>query len=149
MAAANRQGVGVADARMAHPEEWSSILMSVGVALGSVVFFWIAPDLSPTSHIAWAVPGWIAGAYLVVQMLFLLVSATQIRGLGVLDSVLSILPVVAGLVIMVEWILGDLPLSLFQLNVLGLLIVTSVAEFLLTLWIRFVINRRTVGFGTI
>ena len=83
-----------------------------------------------------------------LQMLFLLVSATQIRGLGVLDSVLSILPVVAGLVIMVEWILGDLPLSLFQLNVLGLLIVTSVAEFLLTLWIRFVINRRTVGFGT-
>jgi len=148
MAAANRQGVGVAHARMAHPEEWSSIMMSVGVALGSVVFFWIAPGLSPTSHIAWAVPGWIAGAYLVVQMLFLLVSATQIRGLGVLDSVLAILPVVAGLVIMVEWILGDLPLSLFQLNVLGLLIATSVAEFLLTLWIRFVINRRTVGFGT-
>src|SRR6516165_12325966 len=123
--------------------------MSVGVALGSVVFFWIAPDLSPTSHIAWAVPGWIAGAYLVVQMLFLLVSATQIRGLGVLDSVLSILPVVAGLVIMVEWILGDLPLSMFQLNVLGLLVAASAAEFLLTIWIRFVINRRTIGFGTI
>ena len=148
MAAANRQGVGVTHARIVHPEEWSSILMSVGLTIGSVVYFWIAPDLSPTSHIAWAVPGWIAGAYLVVQMLFLLVSATQIRGLGVLDSVLSILPVVAGLVIMVEWILGDLPLSLFQLNVLGLLVATSVAEFLLTIWIRFVINRRTIGFGT-
>jgi hypothetical protein len=81
-------------------------------------------------------------------MLFLLVSATQIRALGVLDSVLAILPVVAGLVITVEWILGDLPLSLFQLNVLALLVATSVAEFLLTIWIRFVINRRTIGFGT-
>ena len=148
MAATNRQGVGVPHARIAHPEEWSSILMSVGVAIGTVVFFWIAPELSPTSHIAWAVPGWIAGAYLVAQMLFLLVSASQIRALGVLDSVLAILPVVAGLVITVEWVLGNLPLSLFQLNVLGLLIATSVAEFLLTIWIRFVINRRTIGFGT-
>ena len=148
MAAANHQGGGVAHARLVHPEEWSSILMSVGLTIGCVVYFWIAPGLSPTSHFAWAVPGWIAGAYLVVQMLFLLVSATQIRALGVLDSVLAILPVVAGLVITVEWILGDLPLSLFQLNVLALLVATSVAEFLLTIWIRFVINRRTIGFGT-
>jgi asparagine N-glycosylation enzyme membrane subunit Stt3 len=147
MVAANRQGVGVARARIAHPEEWFSILMAVSATIGSVAFFWIAPDFSPTSQVAWAVPGWIAGAYLVVQMLFLLVSATQIRALGVADSVLSILPVVAGLVTVVEWILGHLPLSLFQLNVLGLLIAASVAEFLLTIWIRFVVNRRTIGFG--
>ena len=147
MADANRQSVGVAHVRIAHPEEWFSILMSVGLATGSIVYFWIAPELSPTSHIAWAVPGWIAGTYLVVQMLFLLVSATQIRALGVLDSVLAILPVVAGFVMMLEWMLGHFALSLFQLNVLGLLIVASVAEFLLTIWIRFVINRRTIGFG--
>jgi hypothetical protein len=147
MVAANRQGRGVDRARMAHPEEWSSILLAVGVTFGFVAFFWIAPDFSPTSQIAWAIPGWVAGGYLVVQMLFLLVSATQIRALGVLDSVLAILPVVAGVVTVVEWILGHLPLSLFQLNALGLLIATSVAEFLLTIWIRFVINRRTIGFG--
>ena len=134
-------------ARIAHSEEWFSILMAVGAAIGSVVYFWLAPGLSPASHFAWAIPGWIAGAYLFVQMLFLLVSATQVRALGVLDSVLAILPVVAGLVMVVEWILGHLQLSLFQLNVLGLLIATSLAEFLLTVWIRFVINRRTIGFG--
>jgi hypothetical protein len=72
---------------MAHPEECLSILMAVGATFGSVAFFWIAPDFSPTGQIVWAVPGWIAGAYLVVQMLFLLVPATQIRALGVLDSV--------------------------------------------------------------
>jgi hypothetical protein len=147
MAATNRQGVEVVHSRIAHPEEWFSILMAIGAAIGSVLFIWIAPDFSPTSHVAWAIPGWIAGAYLVVQMLFLLVSATQVRALGVLDSVLAILPVVAGIVMMVEWALGHLSLSLFQLNVLGLLIVASVAEFLLTIWIRFVINRRTIGFG--
>jgi asparagine N-glycosylation enzyme membrane subunit Stt3 len=146
MVAAEGQARG-SRARVAHPEEWFSILMAVGIAVGSVLYFWLAPELSPTNPFLWAVPGWIAGAYLFLQILFLLVSATQIRALGVLDSVLAILPVVAGLVMVVEAILGHLKLSLFQLNVLGLLIATSLAEFLLTVWIRFVINRRTIGFG--
>jgi hypothetical protein len=148
MVALDRQDAGATRAPMAHSEEWFSILMALAGAIGGVAYFWMAPDLSPESHIAWAVPGWIAGAYLFTQMLLLLVSASQIRALGVLDSVIAILPVVVGLVIMIEWMLGHLPLSLFQLNALGLLIATSLAEFLLTIWIRFVINRRTIGFGT-
>jgi hypothetical protein len=91
------------------------------------------------------VPGWLAGAYLCLQILFLLVSATQIRVLGVLDSIVAILPFVAGLVLAAEWLLGHLPLSIFQLNALALLLATSLAEFLLTVWIRFVINRRTIA----
>jgi len=147
MVATNGQRGSVAQARMAHPEEWISILMAVGATIGSVLFFWIAPGLSPENHFAWAIPGWVAGAYLFIQILFLLVSATQIRALGVLDSIIAILPVVAGLVMVVEWSLGHLQLSLFQLNVLSLLIATSLAELLLTVWIRFVINRRTIAFG--
>jgi len=82
-------------------------------------FFWLAPTFQPDSHIAWALPGWIAGAYLFMQILFLLVSATQVRALGVFDSIIAIVPIVAGLVMVVEWLLGHLPLSLFQLNCLG------------------------------
>jgi len=108
-------------------------------------FFWLAPTFQPDSHIAWALPGWIAGAYLFMQILFLLVSATQVRALGVFDSIVAIVPIVAGLVMVVEWLLGHLPLSLFQLNCLGLLIATSLGEFLLTVWIRFVLNRRTIA----
>jgi hypothetical protein len=89
------------------------------------------------------IPGWLAGAYLFVQILFLLVAATQIRTLGVLDTTVAILPVVAGGD--VEWVLGHLPLSLFLLNALGLLIARSLGEFLLTVWIRFVLNRRTIA----
>ena len=148
MVAVDGQGTGVTRAPIAHSEDWLSIVMALAAAVGAVAYFWLAPGLLPESHFTWAVPGWIAGAYLFVQMLLLLVSATQIRALGVLDSVVSILPVVVGLVMMIEWLLGHLPLSLFQLNVLGLLIATSLAEFLLTIWIRFVINRRTIGFGT-
>jgi hypothetical protein len=135
-------------ARAAHPEEWVSILMALGGTVASLFFFWRAPGFSPESHIAWALPGWIAGAYLFTQILFLLVSATQIRVLGVLDSIIAIVPVVAGFVMVVEYFLGHLPLSPFQLNALALLICTSLGEFLLTVWIRFVLNRRTIAIDT-
>lgn len=136
------------EAKVAHPEEWISILMALGGAAGSLLFMWLAPGFSPASHIVWAIPGWIAGAYLFLQILFLLVSATQIRTLGVLDTIVAILPVVAGLVMIAEWLLGHVPLSLFQLNALGLMISTSLGEFLLTVWIRFVLNRRTIAIDT-
>ena len=60
-----------------------------------------------------------------------------------LDSLVAVFPVVAGLVILVEWLLGHLSLSMFQVNALATLLAAAVGEFLLTIWIRFVINRRT------
>jgi hypothetical protein len=81
-------------------------------------------------------------------MLFLLVSATQIRVLGVLDSIVSILPFVAGLVTAAEWMLGHLALSTFQLNALAIMLAAGIGEFLLTVWVRFVVNRRTIGIDT-
>jgi hypothetical protein len=135
----------VAPSRMAHTEETFSILMALVAAVGSVAFFWLAPGFQPQSHIAWTIPGWIAGSYLFLQIFFLLISATQIRALGVLDSIIAIIPVVAGLVTVVEWLLGHVALSLFQLNSLALLIATSLGDFLLTVWIRFVLNRRTIA----
>ena len=99
---------------------------------------------------AWAVPVWIGFLYLIVQITFLLFSASQVRALGVLDSVLAIAPVVAGLVILVQIIISPTfkaHISPFQLNSLAVLIVAGASEFLLTIWIRFVINRRTIGFG--
>ena len=86
--------------------------------------------------------------YLIVQLAFLLFSASQVRALGVLDSVLAIAPVVAGLVVLVQLIINkNFHLSNYQLNTLAVLIVAGASEFLLTIWIRFVINRRTIGFG--
>jgi hypothetical protein len=81
-------------------------------------------------------------------MACLLVSATQIRSLGVVDSIVAIVPVVAGLVTGIEWILGRVPLSPFQVNVLATMLITSGGEFLLTTWARFILNRRTVGIDT-
>jgi hypothetical protein len=129
----------------AHPEEWLSIVLALCGPLGCIAFFWMAPQFQPNSASAWAIPGWMATAYVLVQIFLLLVSATQIRTLGVLDTIVAILPVVGGLVTFIEWGAGHLPLSHFQLNALALLVATTLGEFLLTVWIRFVLNRRTIA----
>jgi hypothetical protein len=128
-----------------HPEEWLSMLMSLGATVLTMAFLWLAPNYQPTSGVVWSIPGWIGFIYLFVQMMLLLVSATQIRVLGVLDSIVSIFPFVAALVTTIEWILGHLPFSLFQLNALAIMLAASLGEFLLTIWVRFVVNRRTIG----
>lgn len=133
-------------AHVAHPEEWFSILLCVIATAVAVAVLWGAPDYEPTSGgVLWALPVWCAFLYVLVQIGFLLVSATQIRVLGLLDSVVSILPVIAAVVAGVEWALGHLPLSTFQIMTLLALLVAGTSEFFLTLWIRFVLNRRTVA----
>jgi hypothetical protein len=135
-------------AHIAHPEEWLSILICVlGTAL-AVASMWRAPAYQPAFGPAWSIPVWLALFYVLVQIVFLLVSATQIRALGVVDSLVAIVPVIAGTVTGVEWMLGHLDLSLFQAMSLFALLVAGLSEFLLTLWIRFVLNRRTFAIGT-
>jgi uncharacterized membrane protein len=132
-------------ARAAHMEEWWSILAALVGAGATTLFLWQVPDFRPSSDLAWVVPGWLALAYVLLQMACLLVSATQIRALGVVDSIVAIVPVVAAIVTGIEWVLGRLALSPFQINVLTTVLVASIGEFLLTMWTRFVLNRRTVS----
>lgn len=132
-------------ARTAHREEWLSILIALGTTIGSSASFWVAPTYQPASGFAWTIAGWFAFGYLFFQTLFLLKSATQVRVLGVFDSVIASFPLVAGMVVVAAWALGRLPLSLFQLNNLAFLLATTLAEFVLTVWIRNAVNRRAVA----
>ncbi len=134
--------------RSTNPEEWFSILLAILATVAAMVFIGYFPHYQPDNGgVAWAVPVWLGFLYLIVQMTFLLFSASQIRALGVLDSVLAIVPVVAGMVVLVELILGQVSLSNYQKNTLAVVIIAGASEFLLTIWIRFVLNRRTIGFG--
>src|SRR3984893_18308721 len=134
--------------KTAHPEEWFSMLLSLIGTVVATAFIWWAPGFEPASGPLWTIPVWLALAYLLVQLVFLLVSATQIRALGVLDSVVSIVPGVALRDEDVEWILGHLQLSSFEIIALASLLVAGLAEFFLTIWIRFVLNRRTFAVDT-
>jgi hypothetical protein len=132
-------------ARTVHREEWSSILIALATTIGSVASFWFVPGYQPASGFAWTIAGWFAFGYLFFQTLFLLRSATQERVLGVLDPIAASLPLVAGLAVAAAWVLGRLPLSLFQLNSLAFLLATTLAEFVLTIWIRNAVNRRSIA----
>jgi hypothetical protein len=135
----------------AHPEEWLSIAGAIASTVFAVVFIGLNPSWEPEVNKGFWYAGavWLGLIYLVVQIAFLLFSASQVRALGVLDSVLSILPVIAGTVMIVEALLNSdrFHLSSYMANMLAVVIVTGASEFLLTIWIRFVINRRTIGFG--
>jgi hypothetical protein len=132
-----------------HPEEWFSIILALIAAVGGWIYIGYFPNHEPERPIYWIIPVWFGLIYLIVQMAFLLMSANQVRALGVLDSVISIVPLVVGLVMVALGILvpTKLPLSNYQLNTLAVLIVSGAAEFLLTIWIRFIVNRRTLGLG--
>jgi hypothetical protein len=131
-----------------HPEEWFSILLALVATVAATMYISYFPDYEPKSGGYWVIPVWLGFVYLIVQMTFLLFSASQIRALGVLDSVLAIAPVVAGLVVLVQLIINkNFVLSNYQLNTLAVLIVAGASEFLLTIWTRFILNRRTVAFG--
>jgi hypothetical protein len=142
----------------AMPEEWFSIIGSVAAAVVAPLFIRYANwdpanhgglDWEPQNHIFWTIPLWIGLFYLIIQMAFLLQSASQVRALGVLDSILAILPLVAGLVLLALNIVDSktFHFSSYQHSALAVLIVVGGAEFLLTIWIRFVVNRRTIGMG--
>jgi hypothetical protein len=135
--------------RTAHPEEWLSILLALLGTVAAVLFIAYNKDFEPgTNGVAWAVPVWIGFFYLIIQMSFLLFSTSRgVGALGVLDSILAIVPFVAGLVLLVEVILGQISLANYQKNTLAVLIVAGLSEFLLTIWDRFVLNRRTISYG--
>jgi hypothetical protein len=137
-----------------YPEELFSIAMAVLATIFGPLFIWFTGsdawvDPQRTGHLWWTVPVWIGLFYLIIQMVFLLQSASQIRALGVLDSVVSIFPLVAGLVLLALSVLDSSKFHFtnYQHNAISVLIVVSAAEFLLTIWIRFVVNRRTIGLG--
>ena len=125
-----------------HRKEWLSMLIALGTTIGSVASFWFAPTYQPASGFAWTIAGWFAFGYLFFQTLFLLVAATQNRPIGISDPIVAIIPFLAGLAVLAAWLLGRLPLSAFQLNALAFLLATTVAEFLVTVWIRVAVSRR-------
>ncbi len=131
----------------AQPEEWLSIILALSITIIAPVYISFVHNWEPEHKIFWTAPLWVGLFYLIFQMAFLLQSASQVRALGVLDSVVAIFPFVVGLVLLALNIVdhSQFSLSSYQLNVLAVLIIVGASEFLLTIWIRFVVNRRTIG----
>lgn len=128
--------------RTARREEWFSILLALGTTVASVVSFLLAPTFEPQTGLLWTLSGWFAFGYLFFQTMFLLISAAQGKVIRVVDPIIASLPFLAGLGVVSAWLFGRLALSVFQLNSLAFLLATTLAEFMLTVATRAVVNRR-------
>jgi hypothetical protein len=124
-------------------ETWS-IILALGITVFAVLIFLI-PDYTPSSNAIRGLPGWIALGYITAQLWMLLDSALRIRPTSILDAVLAIVPVIAGIVCAVLLMVGFLKLSLFQINALAMLTATGIVEFVSTLWVRNVVLQRGVS----
>jgi hypothetical protein len=121
-------------------ETWS-IILALGITVFAVIIFLI-PNYTPAYDSIRGLPGWIALAYITAQLWLLLDSALRVRPTSILDAVLAIVPVIAGIVCAVLWLVHFLPLSWFQLNALAMLTATGIVEFVSTLWVRNVVLQR-------
>lgn len=136
----------------AHPTRRIEAFSSIGIALllsvAAGVFFFRWGNWEPTeggSKLWYYALAWIVLAYLAAQLVALLLTAIDSRSIGFGDTVCSILPAIVGAVVLVEYFQKYIELSTFALNALMLMICTSGLEALITLWVRFTVNRRTIG----
>jgi hypothetical protein len=91
---------------------------------------------------------WLVIGYTAVQLITLLETVLSVRFTGIVDTVLTIVPFVLGLVALINLVQGTVHLSDYQIQALYLLLATSLLDFIATLWIRFAVNRRTLGIDT-
>jgi hypothetical protein len=139
---------GTNQVRNRHPGELISVVSAFALAGAAAYFFWGAPGWSPQSEWPKYALAWIVIGYLAIQLITLLETVLSVRLTGMIDAVTSIVPFVIGLVVLVNSVQGVLKLSVFQENALALLLSLSLLDFIVTLWIRFAVNRRTLGIDT-
>jgi hypothetical protein len=128
-----------------HHEEYISIALALTLAVFGAFFFFRMPNWQPSGTFYHYVLAWTVLGYLAAQLVILLATAIDSRSIGFLDSLVSLLPAITGAIIGVNALQGLVKLSTFQENALLLMIGTSVLEALITLWVRFTVNRRTIG----
>ncbi len=139
-------------ANASHPrEKYLEALASMGLALllsiiGGIFFFKFG-GWTPENNVWYYVLAWLVLGYLAAQLIALLSTAIDSSSIGFGDTICSILPAIVGAVVAVEWLQGIITLSSFSKNALFLMICTSALESLITLWVRFTVNRKTVALG--
>ena len=128
-----------------HGEEYISIALALALSVFGAVFFYRFPNWTPTGQFWFYVLPWVVLGYLTIQLVVLLSTAIDSRSIGFLDSLVSLVPAIMGAIIGVNSLQGFVHLSAYQENALLLMIGTSILEALITLWVRFTVNRRTIG----
>jgi hypothetical protein len=122
-----------------------SMVTSLMLSGAAAYLFWAMPGWSPQGELAKYALAWIVVAYLGLQLFALLDNAMHVRITGVVDTISAVMPFVVGLLALLNMAQGSLRLSGYQENALALLLAVSALDFVITLWMRFALNRRSLG----
>jgi hypothetical protein len=125
---------------------WSVFLAAL-VTFGIPLWFWSSANTGYTPEgWVWSLPWMVAFIYYQIQMLFLLTSIGRSDDLGMRDSVVSGLSVLSvfGTVVIIGFtsIQGVSTVDGFGWTTLMAALFAVAGEFLSTLWVRFLVNRR-------
>ena len=131
-----------------HMMEHVSTALSVLLALFGAFFFFKMQGWAPTTNFWIYVLPWMVLGYLAIQLIALLASAIDTRTIGFVDSITALFPALVGAIAGVEALQGVVKLSAYQEHALLLMLGTSLLEALVTLWVRFTVNKRTIGLDT-
>lgn len=126
-------------------EEFTSIGLAIALAVVGGIYFFKFGGYEPASNFWYYALAWVVLGYLAAQLIALLSTAIDSPTIGFSDTICSLLPALIGAIVGVEALQGIIHLSTFSQNALMLMIGTSALEALITLWVRFTVNRRTVG----
>lgn len=127
-----------------HPAEWISIASALLLAAVAVGFFWFSRGWTPNSDASKYLLGWMVIGYFAIQLIALLESAVNVRLSGLLDIIVAIIPFVVGLAVLLDAVRSGTSLSEFHWQALLMLLATSLIDFVVTIWVRFAISRRTI-----
>jgi hypothetical protein len=141
------QHANPAHLREKHFEAFASMGLAIILSVAGGIFFFKFGAWTPEGNVWYIALAWLVLGYLAAQLIALLSTAIDSSSIGFGDTICSILPAIVGAVVAVEWLQGIITLSPFSKNALFLMICTSALESLITLWVRFTVNRKTVALG--
>jgi hypothetical protein len=134
-------------------DEMVSMSSAAIFAVGSMIFFWIAPlwnaNYTPVRPWVWAIPGMLCLGYIIINVICIFASAKRTADIGGLDVGISLgNTIVLVLGVLGAWLYGKLSLGAFQQMAMWQFVVTAIAETAITYVGRVILSRRNIGLGS-
>jgi hypothetical protein len=124
--------------------EWLSTLYALLVTIGAGYFFWAYPNWHSTEEGLYKyIAPWLVLIYLGPQIYLLMSALRYSQNVSILDLLCAVLPAGLGALLLMDYVRGNSQLSGEQLNLLFVMIGTSLTEAGLTLKTRFEMKGRT------
>jgi hypothetical protein len=124
--------------------EWMSTLYALIVTVVAGYFFWRYPEWH-SEESGWYkyIAPWLALLYLGPQIYLLMSALRYSSNVSIVDLLCAVLPAGLGVLLFIDYVRGNSHLSSEQVNLLFVMIVTSLTEAGLTLKTRFEMKGRT------